>query len=69
MSVSSLCSVCEAAEASDRCGQCGAFACDDHFDDDLGVCVECAATRPDGEDRPADGSGHDGFEGGDTHQF
>lgn len=42
MSVSGLCQICESAEASFRCEMCGNLVCTEHFDEAMGVCVECA---------------------------
>ena len=42
MSVTGLCSICEAAPARHMCEHCGALVCDDHFDQRVGVCVNCA---------------------------
>lgn len=47
MSVAGLCQVCERARADRQCVRCGSLVCEDHFDPELGVCVDCAGTGPD----------------------
>jgi hypothetical protein len=42
MSVSGLCQICESAEAKFSCDACGAVVCGDHYERDLGVCIQCA---------------------------
>ena len=44
MSVRGLCQVCERAEAEFTCDVCGAAVCVDHYDADMGACVECTRT-------------------------
>lgn len=43
MSVSGLCQLCESAEAEYTCGQCGRLACESHYEDGAGLCVECVS--------------------------
>jgi len=43
MSVSGLCEVCERKEIVDGCDRCGRLVCEEHFERDHGVCVECYA--------------------------
>ncbi|WP_224448932.1 hypothetical protein [Haloprofundus salilacus] len=43
MSISGVCQVCESAEADQNCPNCGAMVCDDHYDRELRVCVQCAS--------------------------
>ncbi len=42
MSVTGLCEVCEQAQAVDQCRNCGAMVCRTHYQEDMGICVECA---------------------------
>ncbi|MFB6113114.1 MAG: hypothetical protein ABEJ58_03295 [Halodesulfurarchaeum sp.] len=42
MSVAGLCQVCESAEARFSCTRCGQLVCEEHFDQELGLCLECA---------------------------
>lgn len=49
MSVSGLCQICEARQAQRRCDNCGALACGVHYDQDLGLCADCAARAKPGE--------------------
>lgn len=43
MSVSGLCEICTQGEVTHTCDRCGRLVCDDHFDEETGLCVECAA--------------------------
>ena len=43
MSVGGLCQICQSAPAETQCDRCGTLVCEDHLDEDLSVCVECAA--------------------------
>lgn len=49
MSVSGLCQICESRPADRRCTNCGTFACEAHFERDVGLCVDCAQSRTFGE--------------------
>lgn len=49
MSVSSPCEICTRADVEATCDRCGRLVCARHYDDDLGLCVECAAEVGDGE--------------------
>ncbi|WP_267640309.1 hypothetical protein [Haloarchaeobius amylolyticus] len=59
MSVAGLCQICEDARARQHCNRCGAMVCENHFDRDHGMCLDCASR--------ADPRGVD--EGADTYQF
>ncbi len=48
MSVSGVCQVCESAEATHTCPNCGAMVCDEHYDRELSICVQCASTTQQG---------------------
>ncbi|MFB6189714.1 MAG: hypothetical protein ABEI57_07495 [Halapricum sp.] len=55
MSVTGVCDICERRTAEHSCPQCGAVVCDEHFDDEFGVCMRCAPTgRRSDDDRPDD---------------
>ena len=41
MSVSGLCQICEVREAQFTCDNCGAVVCEDHYDEDTGLCADC----------------------------
>lgn len=45
MSVEGLCQVCEAAPADYQCRRCGALVCTAHYDEETGLCTDCAAER------------------------
>lgn len=49
MSVTGICQVCESAEASKTCDQCGASVCSGHYDDERGLCANCARRSGTGE--------------------
>jgi hypothetical protein len=69
MSVSGLCEVCQRPDVDHTCDRCGQLVCDRHFDEETGVCVECASEvgRPGGV-REEEG-GEDLPDGVDTYQF
>lgn len=58
MSVSSPCEICGVGDVQHTCDRCGQLVCDDHFEESIGFCVECAAQVgggdhiPEGEDLP-----------------
>lgn len=59
MSVSSPCEICGRADVRHTCDRCGQLVCNQHFDDEVGFCIECAADVgadperiPDDEDMP-----------------
>jgi hypothetical protein len=41
MSVSGNCEVCTVGEVSHTCPRCAQLVCDEHFDEETGLCVEC----------------------------
>ena len=43
MSFTGVCQVCESAEGRHSCDRCGSLVCDVHYDEELGVCTQCAA--------------------------
>ncbi|WP_327051131.1 hypothetical protein [Halomicrococcus gelatinilyticus] len=73
MSVSGLCQVCEAAAASHDCDRCGTLVCEEHWDGDSGICVECAAELGGSERRTPSGPGAEDVRPPDTddetHRF
>lgn len=68
MSVSSPCEICLREEVDHTCDRCGQLVCSDHYDKEMGYCVECVAEvggsqnerEPDDEDLP---------DGVDTYEF
>lgn len=68
MSVSSPCEICLRREVDHTCDRCGQLVCSDHYDEEMGYCVECVADvggsqnerEPDDEDLP---------DGVDTYEF
>lgn len=66
MSVSSPCEICHRADVSHTCDRCGQLVCQEHFEEDLGLCVECVADVGDDPGRiPSD----DAPDGVDTYRF
>lgn len=41
MSVSGNCEICVTGEVSHTCSRCAQMVCDEHFDEETGLCVEC----------------------------
>lgn len=41
MSVSGICEVCGVGEVRHTCSRCAQLVCDEHFDTETGLCVEC----------------------------
>ncbi len=68
MSVSSPCEICQTADVRHTCDRCGQLVCDRHFDDDTGLCVECAADVGRGDREHIPGS-DDMPDGVDTYRF
>jgi hypothetical protein len=67
MSVSSPCEICASADVEGACQRCGQLVCERHFEEELGLCVECAAEVG---DRPTNvPSEEDMPDGVDTYQF
>lgn len=54
MSVTGLCQICESNEAEHSCPNCGNLACDDHWNDRLDLCAQCASAA-EGVERPDSG--------------
>ncbi|PSP82360.1 hypothetical protein BRC83_09565 [Halobacteriales archaeon QS_1_68_17] len=67
MSVSSPCEICAMRSVRHTCTRCGQLVCDRHFDEETGLCVECASDvgRP-GDRSPDPGRNPDGV---DTYRF
>jgi hypothetical protein len=68
MSVSSPCEICASADVDGACDRCGKLVCNRHYDDELGLCIECAAEVGDGDREPTPNS-EDMPDGVDTYQF
>jgi len=68
MSVSSPCEICQTADVRHTCDRCGQLVCDRHFDDETGLCVECAADVGRGDREPVSGS-DDMPDGVDTYRL
>lgn len=41
MSVSGSCEICVTGEVRHTCTRCAQLVCEEHFDDETGLCVEC----------------------------
>jgi hypothetical protein len=68
MSVSSPCEICTTADIEAGCDRCGKLVCERHYDEDLGLCIECAADAG-GDDRERIPGGEDMPDGVDTYRF
>ena len=42
MSITGLCQICESARARHSCARCGALVCEDHYEPERGMCMDCA---------------------------
>lgn len=67
MSLSGLCEVCQTPSVEHTCDRCGQLVCDTHFDETVGVCVECASEV--GRQPDPVGQDQGGPDGTDTYQF
>lgn len=67
MSVTGLCEICEQPGVDHDCDRCGTLVCDRHFDDQLGVCAECAIQL--GERKPGSVDTDHLPDGVDTYEF
>lgn len=43
MSVSGLCEECGTGEVTDACDRCGRLVCERHYDEETGLCTDCAS--------------------------
>lgn len=66
MSVSGLCEICEYPEVEETCERCGRLVCERHFDENAGVCVNCAAELGIGDEPVEPGNLPDDV---DTYRF
>jgi len=66
MSVAGLCELCERPDVDHTCDRCGRLVCDRHWDEDIGMCVECGAEVGQPSDRM---SPEDMPDGVDTYRF
>lgn len=67
MSVSSPCEICLSGAVEHTCRRCGKLVCEDHFDDESGLCVDCLAEV--GPPRTRDKSPKRSPDGVDTYRF
>jgi len=69
MSVPSPCEICNRADVDHVCDRCGQLVCSRHFDEDVGLCIECAAAIED-ESQPENiPSSDDMPDGVDTYRY
>lgn len=66
MSVAGNCEICVTGNVADTCGRCAQLVCEEHFETDSGLCVECVADVG-GRGRGRQPTG--GVDGVDTYQF
>ena len=69
MSVSGLCEVCEQRTVEGGCDRCGRLVCAEHFDEETGLCVACAAELRRARDGEPAGRPSDMPDGVDTYRF
>jgi hypothetical protein len=69
MSVSSPCEICNRADVDGACDRCGQLVCGRHYDEDVGLCVECAAAVTDSGDRRRQPDSDEMPDGVDTYRF
>lgn len=70
MSVSGSCEICVSGEVQHTCSRCAQLVCDDHFDTETGLCVECVAEVSSGRgDSQRKQSSEDMPDGVDTYRF
>ncbi len=69
MSVSSPCEICNRASVTGICDRCQQMVCSRHYDDDLGLCIECAAEVTEGTGRENIPSSDEMPDGVDTYRF
>jgi len=67
MSVSGICEICATGEVSHTCTRCAQLVCDEHVDEETGLCVECLSQVGGGpKDQPSSENLPDGV---DTYEF
>jgi hypothetical protein len=70
MSVSGSCEICTTGGVDHTCSRCAQLVCDEHFDEDTGLCVECLSDVTDGSgDRQPGHVPDDAPDGVDTYEF
>lgn len=68
MSVTGLCQICEQNEAEYSCPNCGTLACEEHWNEPLGLCAQCAAAVDRVED-DGEAVGPEGLDDDDVMRF
>jgi hypothetical protein len=69
MSVSSPCEICARADVEAACDRCGQLVCSRHYDEETGLCLDCAAEMTDSGDRRQRPNSEDMPDGVDTYRF
>ncbi|MFB6083443.1 MAG: hypothetical protein ABEJ94_04280 [Halorientalis sp.] len=69
MSVSGNCEICGVGEVRHTCSRCAQLVCDEHFDEETGLCVECLSEMGGGRGRDPDRQPSDMPDGVDTYRF
>jgi hypothetical protein len=67
MSVSGNCEICVTGEVRHTCSRCAQLVCDEHFDEETGLCVECLSDVGGGRGRERQPP--DAPDGVDTYRF
>jgi hypothetical protein len=68
MNASSPCEICHRRAVEHTCDRCGQLVCADHFDEDLGFCLECSAEVSDSPSR-REQTPEPGPDGEDIYRF
>jgi hypothetical protein len=69
MSVSGICEVCETPDVDHSCTRCAQLVCSEHYDEELGLCVECVAEVGGGDPGRRRLPPEDAPDGVDTYEF
>jgi len=69
MSVSGSCEICVTGEVAHTCSRCAQLVCDEHFDEETGLCVECVSDVSGSENGPRQRDPENMPDGVDTYRF
>jgi hypothetical protein len=69
MSVSGICEICGTGEVRHTCSRCAQLVCDEHFDEDTGLCVECLSDVGGGQGQNPNRVPDDAPDGVDTYEY
>lgn len=69
MSVSGLCEICQQPDVDHGCDSCGQLVCDRHWDEQLGICIECSRQFGGGDRERQPTNPENMPDGVDTYEF